>query len=101
MYSPNGALGACGTNLDNESMVAAIADDTWGASTYDYMTGASSNKWCGQRVRVSLDGRFVDVTIMDMCPGCKGKDIDLSDKAWRELTNGELPGRKQATWSML
>lgn len=99
IYEPNGNTGACGTNLSNEDMVVALSIEAFGASTYDKMTGAATNKWCGQQINVFYQGRTVSAKIMDMCPGCKGDDIDLSPAAWKALTGSDEKTRYKATWS--
>lgn len=80
-------------------MVAAISKDAWGVSTYDVMTGEATNKWCNKQATMYYQGRSVTVTIMDMCPGCSGMDMDLSPAAWKQLTGSDEKTRYQATWS--
>ncbi|KAF2005025.1 hypothetical protein P154DRAFT_384265, partial [Amniculicola lignicola CBS 123094] len=94
-----GNLGACGTNLQDSDPVVALSIDAFGASTYDYMTGAATNKWCGQKIMVQYgDREAVPATIMDMCPGCSGDDIDLSPAVWSKVTGVEEMTRYKATW---
>ena len=99
IYQPAGNLGACGTSLQDTDMVVALSKDAWGASTYDVMTGAATNKWCGQKITAYYQGNKVEATIMDMCPGCSGMDIDLSPAAWKQLTGSDEMTRYKATWS--
>jgi hypothetical protein len=94
-----GDLGACGTELKATDMIVALAASTWGASTYDVMTGASTNPWCGQKIKVEYKGNEVDATIMDLCPGCSGADIDLSPAVWKALTGLDEKTRLKASWS--
>ncbi|KAJ9550750.1 hypothetical protein OSB04_014795 [Centaurea solstitialis] len=54
---------------------------------------------CGQRYRVSCTGptnagvpqpctgRSVDVTVVDLCPGCAGNQVDLSQEAFAVIAN--------------
>ncbi|KAL6707961.1 hypothetical protein ACN47E_003635 [Coniothyrium glycines] len=100
VYDNNGGFGACGTVLHDTDYVAAIAKDAWGASTYDPMTGAATNKWCGQKINVTYNGKTVPVTIMDLCPGCSGHDIDLSWAAWKDVTGTSEATRFKASWTM-
>lgn len=95
-----GALGACGEAMYATDMYVAIAKDAWGASTYDTQTGASTNKWCGQKINIQYNGKSVEAKIMDMCPGCKGHDIDLSDAAWAAIGMTEMT-RVSGSWSMV
>jgi hypothetical protein len=81
-------------------LYVALAAPAWGASTYDTMTGKATNKWCGQKIRIEYGGKSVDAKIMDMCPGCAGHDIDLSDAAWAAIGMTEWT-RVQGSWSMI
>ena len=95
-----GALGACGEPMYATDMYVALAAPAWGISTYDTMTGKATNKWCGQKIRIEYGGKSVDATIMDMCPGCAGHDIDLSDAAWAAIGMAEWT-RVQGSWSVV
>lgn len=99
IYDNNGGFGACGTELHDTDMIVALSKDTWGASTYDVMTGASTNPWCGQRIKIEYNGNHIFAKIMDLCPGCSGADIDLSLAAWKELTKLDEKTRLKASWS--
>ncbi|KAF1358369.1 hypothetical protein EJ07DRAFT_125341, partial [Lizonia empirigonia] len=92
-------LGACGKALYATDMVVALAADAWGASTYDTMTGAATNPWCGKKINIEYNGKTVSATIMDMCPGCSGHDIDLSDAAWAAIGMTEWT-RVKGSWSL-
>jgi len=95
----NGALGACGKPLYPTDFVVALAAPAWGASTYDTQTGEATNPWCGKKIVIDYNGKKVDATIMDLCPGCKGHDIDLSDAAWAAIGMTEWT-RVQGSWSL-
>lgn len=101
IYQTMGGYGACGTQLSDEKMIVALAQPAWGASTYDVMTGASSNPWCGQKIQVHYKGNTIEAEVADMCPGCTGHDIDLSPAAWKALTGSDEMTRYQATWSKM
>lgn len=94
-----GALGACGKPLYATDMVVALAADAWGASTYDTMTGEATNPWCGKKINIEYNGKTVPATIMDLCPGCSGHDIDLSDAAWAAIGMTEWT-RVKGSWSL-
>jgi hypothetical protein len=96
----DGALGACGEPMLPTELTVALAQPAWGASTYDVMTGKATNKWCGQKIRIEYNGKSVDATIMDMCPGCAGHDIDLSDATWDAIGMKEWT-RVQGSWSII
>lgn len=101
IYDNNGGFGACGTVLHDTDMIVALAKPAWGESTYDVMTGEATNPWCGQKIQVEYEGRQIVATIMDMCPGCAGNDIDLSLAAWKELTKLDEKTRLKASWSKI
>jgi hypothetical protein len=98
IYDNTGGFGACGKALYDTDMVVALSKDAWGASTYDVMTGEATNPWCGQKIKIQANGKEVVATIMDMCPGCKGDDIDLSVAAWSAIGMVEKT-RITGTWS--
>lgn len=101
IYDNSGAAGACGTALHDTDMIVALAKDAWGTSTYDVMTGAATNPWCGQKIKIDYNGNSVEATIMDLCPGCSGHDIDLSLAAWTKLTGSDTKTRYKASWSKI
>jgi len=103
VYDNFGTAGACGVNLKDDMMIAAIAAPAWnakGGSTYDTATGKSANPWCGTEIEVEHNGKTVKATILDLCPACVGHDIDLSHGAWKELGLG-APDRFKASWSVV
>ncbi|KAF2467054.1 uncharacterized protein BDR25DRAFT_72736 [Lindgomyces ingoldianus] len=103
IYDNTGAAGACGKPLTDDSKIVALAKKTWGDSTYDPQTGASTNPWCGKQITISYkhpsgEVSTTDATIMDLCPGCAGQyDIDLSHATWHALGLTEIT-RLQADW---
>ncbi|OAL48859.1 hypothetical protein IQ07DRAFT_88989 [Pyrenochaeta sp. DS3sAY3a] len=101
IYDNNGAKGACGTDLYDTDMIVALAQPAWGASTYDVMTGEATNPWCGQKIQIEYEGNSIQATIMDLCPGCAGHDIDLSLAAWKALTGKDEKTRLKASWSKI
>jgi hypothetical protein len=104
VYDNSGVAGACGKPLTDDMMVVAISQGLWdakGGSTYNYMTGASSNPWCGTEIEIDYNGATAKATIMDLCPGCKGPDdIDLSRAVWKSLGITETT-RLKASWSVV
>ncbi|RPD63955.1 barwin-like endoglucanase [Lentinus tigrinus ALCF2SS1-7] len=75
-YQPGGAYGACGSINQNSDLVAAL-------SPSEYASGAN----CYRRMRVGYQNKFVDVTIVDLCPSCAVGHIDLSEGAFEQLAN--------------
>lgn len=85
----NGGLGACGQPIQDTEMVAALAVAGFGDSSYDPATGNPTNKWCGQKIRITYNGKSADATIMDRCPGCTGVGgLDATPALWEALTGG-------------
>ncbi|KAF1849975.1 uncharacterized protein K460DRAFT_255432, partial [Cucurbitaria berberidis CBS 394.84] len=101
IYDNNGGFGACGTELHDTDMIVALAQPAWGASTYNVMTGAATNPWCGQKIQIEYEGNSIQATIMDLCPGCADHDIDLSLAAWKKLTGKDEKTRLKASWSKI
>jgi len=63
----------------------------------------SDDLGCGAcAVVVSTEAPYkpIRVRVIDKCPECKHGDLDLSDKAYKALTNKE-PGRKKITWALI
>lgn len=86
----SGGLGACGKPIADTEMVAALAVAGFGDSSYDPATGNPTNKWCGQKIRITYNGKSADATIMDRCPGCTGTGgLDATPALWEALTGGQ------------
>lgn len=99
IYDNTGAAGACGKSLTDDMMIVALAKGTWGESTYDVMTGESTNPWCGKTITIEYNGNTIEAEIQDLCPGCEGvADIDLSYSAWKALTGTDEKTRFEANW---
>jgi hypothetical protein len=101
IYDNAGGYGACGKPIYDGDMIVALAKDAWGVSTYDTMTGDATNPWCGQKIKIDYNGNSIEATIMDLCPGCSGHDIDLSLAAWTKLTGLAEKTRLKASWSKI
>ncbi|KAK4220540.1 RlpA-like double-psi beta-barrel-protein domain-containing protein-containing protein [Podospora fimiseda] len=94
----NTGLGACGFwNNDNE-LVAAL-----NAPTFDPKTpGGNPNKntLCNKKIRVTYQGKSVDVKVVDRCPGCNANALDLSPAAFKKLASLDK-GRIVGTWNWI
>lgn len=98
-----GNFGACGNALpgdDENKFIVALAKPTWGESTYDVMTGESSNPWCGKTISIEYNGNTIEAEIQDMCPECAAGDIDLNYPAWKALTGTTEKTHYQASWHL-
>ncbi|KAK0185018.1 riboflavine-aldehyde-forming enzyme [Armillaria mellea] len=85
-YTPNGGDGACGTPLQNTDYIVALSSDQYAGGVH-----------CGKVITVSYQGKSVDVTVRDLCPGCGSNGIDLSPTAFQQLAGLDV-GRMQVTW---
>ena len=92
-FTQNGNYGACGDLHSDSDFIAALDYRTYGDS------GVKS-PYCGQKIRVSWQGKSVDVTVADDCPSCSGpSSVDLSVAAFQALAPldvGDLSGSKCA-----
>ncbi|PBK66791.1 barwin-like endoglucanase [Armillaria solidipes] len=85
-YTPDGGSGACGTTLQNSDNIVALSNDQYAGGVH-----------CGKVITASYEGKSVDVTIRDLCPGCGSNGIDLSSSAFQQLAGLDV-GRIQVTW---
>lgn len=94
-YTQNGNYGACGNKHSDDDFIAALDYRTYGNLS-------AKSKYCGQKIRVSWQGKSVDVTVEDACPTCENSSsVDLSVAAFKALAPlsvGELNG---VTWELL
>nr|GEU46958.1 EG45-like domain containing protein [Tanacetum cinerariifolium] len=87
-YTPPYTPSSCYGNQDQGNMILA-------ANSGLFANGAA----CGNRYRVTCTGRTndgvlqpctgnsVDVTVVDLCPGCASNQIDLSQEAFAVIAN--------------
>ncbi|KAF7340511.1 Riboflavin-aldehyde forming enzyme [Mycena sanguinolenta] len=75
-YTPDGNVGACGAPMQNSDFIVAL-------SSAHYHDGAH----CWQHLNVEYNGKNIDVTIGDLCPGCSTDGIDLSEGAFAALAD--------------
>lgn len=86
-----GGLGACGDPINDNDMAVALSVELFGDATVDYMTGKTTNKWCGKTIAITNGDVTVNAKIMDRCPGCTGGGLDATPALW-EATTGGLGG---------
>ncbi|KAG4100514.1 hypothetical protein H8356DRAFT_987191 [Neocallimastix lanati (nom. inval.)] len=55
---------------------------------------------CAVVVSTEQPYKPIRVRVIDRCPECKHGDLDLSNKAYKALTNEE-PGRRKITWALI
>ncbi|KAI0779649.1 RlpA-like double-psi beta-barrel-protein domain-containing protein-containing protein [Fomes fomentarius] len=85
-YTPNGGIGACGAPNQNTDFVVALSAD-------QYAGGAN----CWRHIGIHYQDRFVDATVVDLCPGCASGSIDLSPVTFEQLASLDA-GRIQVSW---
>ncbi|PNP55715.1 hypothetical protein THARTR1_04091 [Trichoderma harzianum] len=86
----NTGLGACGSVNNDEEYVAAIS-----AALFD------SQSVCGRSISVNFNGATVSVQVVDRCAGCAFGDVDLSPRAFSDLTASLDAGRVQGSWDFV
>lgn len=105
IYDNTGAAGACGESLTDDMNVVAISQGAWdamGGTKHDYMTGASTNPWCGKSIEIEFQGKTANAKIMDLCPGCVHPyDIDLSHAVWKDLGLTEITRYNGVNWKIV
>ncbi|KAF7328266.1 hypothetical protein MVEN_02566500 [Mycena venus] len=89
-YDPDGGFGACGSRLQNSDFIVALGTGHWDGGSH-----------CGQTVNVQYQGRTIQVSVQDLCPGCQGANgIDLSEGAIAALdSNYKIDGVISVVWS--
>ncbi|KAK5992350.1 Allergen Asp f 7-like protein [Cladobotryum mycophilum] len=88
-------MGACGhddSGQDNSENVVALPHDLMG-------TQSNGNPMCGKTITIYANGKSTTALVVDKCMGCKGGDIDVSEKVFKELFGSLDGGRLGCTWS--
>ncbi|KAG9217804.1 hypothetical protein CCMSSC00406_0005174 [Pleurotus cornucopiae] len=80
-------LGACGAVSQPTDLIVAL-------SPAQFAGGAN----CFRHIGINYGGKFIDATVVDLCPGCAGDSIDLSPSAFQALENPDV-GRIQVNWN--
>ncbi|KAF2200489.1 hypothetical protein GQ43DRAFT_441530 [Delitschia confertaspora ATCC 74209] len=101
VYDTQNGYGACGTQLHDTDRVVALGHGMFGATVTDVMTGNTLNEWCNKKIKITLNGKTAEGTIMDKCPGCAGNaDIDVSRQIWADLGINEDTRFHNVEWSL-
>ncbi|KAF9305056.1 hypothetical protein BGZ74_011552 [Mortierella antarctica] len=89
-------MGACEFPYINSvhDMIAALNKPDFGS-----FPRAMNSPACGQCIRVMGPNGTVDVQIVDMCPGCKSGDVDLSPGAFSKIAHLDT-GRIPISWQV-
>ncbi|KAF9427686.1 hypothetical protein BGZ94_004396 [Podila epigama] len=90
------AIGACEFEYVNsvKEKIAALNKPDFGSYARSMNSPA-----CGQCIRVTGPNGTIDVQIVDMCPGCKSGDVDLSPGAFAEIAHLDK-GRIKVSWEV-
>ena len=92
-FTQDGNAGACGIVHSDSDFIAALDSRTYGDS-------GSQSSLCGKQIRISWQGKSVDVTVADDCPTCNTpSSVDLSQAAFEALSSldtGLLTGGKSS-----
>ncbi|KAF8952839.1 hypothetical protein BGZ52_003469 [Haplosporangium bisporale] len=89
-------MGACEFPFINSvhDMIAALNKPDFGS-----FPRAMNSPACGQCIRVTGPNGTVDVQIVDMCPGCKSGDVDLTPGAFSKIAHLDT-GRVNISWQV-
>jgi hypothetical protein len=94
-YTQNGNAGACGNKHSDNDFIAALDFRTYGNTS-------ARSKYCGKKIRVSWQGKSVDVVVEDACPSCANSaSVDLSTAAFKALAPLSVGELKGVTWQLL
>jgi len=94
-FTQKGNAGACGVTHSDNDFIAALDYRVYGD------LGAKS-KYCGDKIRVSWQGKSVDVTVADACPTCDNSaSVDLSLAAFKALAPLDVGLLTGVTWELL
>jgi hypothetical protein len=94
-YTQNGNAGACGDKHSDSDFIAALDYRTYGNTS-------AKSKYCGQKIRVSWQGKSVDVIVADACPTCQnGASVDLSTAAFKSLADVNVGQLENISWELL
>ena len=96
-YQPG--LGSCGDNSDASEMVVAVSHSKYDAKAKSQ--NPNENPFCGKKVKVTYEGKSIEVKVVDRCPGCSENDLDLSPSAFKKLAPLGKGRLKQVKWKMI
>jgi len=94
-FSQNGVAGACGTVHSDNDFIAALDYRSYGD------LGAESS-YCGKQIRVTWQGKTVDVIVADACPTCSNSaSVDLSKAAFGALADPTVGELDDISWETI
>ncbi|KAI4518372.1 hypothetical protein K523DRAFT_365690 [Schizophyllum commune Tattone D] len=86
-YTETGNAGACGAYSKNSDPVVALPYSVWNNGAH-----------CWQHIGIWYGNKWVDATVVDLCPSCEGYHIDLSPGAFTQLASQDT-GLIQVYWN--
>lgn len=96
-YQPG--LGSCGGRNDASEMVVAVSHSKYDAKAKGQ--NPNKNPYCGKKLKVSYQGKSIEVKVVDRCPGCGENDLDLSPTAFKKLAPLGKGRLKELKWKMI
>lgn len=109
-YDPAGGYGACGQPIPNSAFAVALSSDQYqgGAhcgrqvvATCEHPLPFIQPSYSRTNEMIFLDqGKSVQATVMDLCPGCHANSLDLTRVAFSQIANTDL-GRINIQWRYL
>ncbi|KAJ2970584.1 hypothetical protein NQ176_g8122 [Zarea fungicola] len=90
-YTPNGGQGACGgKGLQNNDLIVALPSKAY-----------AGGKNCNKKINVTFNGKTVQGTVKDLCPGCPQNQIDLSEGYFKRFGSTDIGILKPLTWTVV
>ena len=98
-------LGSCGyddSGEDDKKNIVALPKDMWMAESTltSYGLDQPAHPWCDKTVTIKANGNSIQAVVRDLCPGCDGGSIDVTEHAYIELFGDLTSGRAEAEWFM-
>ncbi|KDN44264.1 hypothetical protein K437DRAFT_212871, partial [Tilletiaria anomala UBC 951] len=86
-YNPSVGLTSCGGQYSDDDNILAL---NAGMMTAKWSANPNNNPLCGRKIELMHNGKTVQATIEDTCPGCSGPySVDLSPGLFNKLANPE------------
>ncbi|EGC33310.1 hypothetical protein DICPUDRAFT_92439 [Dictyostelium purpureum] len=96
-YYNDAGTGACGTPINARTdMIVAIPTSYW-----TNPSNPNADPLCNSRIRVTHNGRSVELAVVDKCPTCGPNKIDISESAFIKLDGSTTRGIIDITWEFL
>ncbi|KAL5612183.1 hypothetical protein BROUX41_000274 [Berkeleyomyces rouxiae] len=90
-------LGACGfddSGKDQTDYIVAISPDIMGSQS-------NGNPYCNKKVSITGNGKTIQATIRDKCPGCTASHVDGTEKIFKDLFGSLDAGNEDVSWYII